>query len=161
MLYIGEIMKRNFKNLMRRQIQQSIDKYSSLSHVQSPMGGWLKNIREALDMPQDVFAQKLHCSKTNAINLETREMLGNITLNKLSEAAEALDCKLVYVLVPIKPLDQLRKDQAIRVAKNKLEEINHSMALEDQALTEKQLTEEETDLVEDLLDSGKKLWSSK
>ena len=53
------------------------------------------------------------------------------TLRKL---AQALDCELQYALVPRTSLAQQIQDRAHAVAKEQLQPIAHSMALEDQAV---------------------------
>jgi hypothetical protein len=53
------------------------------------------------------------------------------------------------------------KKQAQRVARKRIKEINHSMALEQQGLSPRQLQQQEDDLVQELLqDDPKKLWTS-
>src|SRR5580700_10612461 len=69
-----------------------------------PVRGWIRAIREALGM--------------TAEQLATRRRV-----------AEALDCKLVYTLVPNKPLEQTVRERARRFARRRLEPIEHSMAL--------------------------------
>ena len=38
------------------------------------------------------------------VELEKAEAKGNITMQSLERAAEALGCRVVYALVPLKPL---------------------------------------------------------
>ena len=52
----------------------------------------------------------------------------------MQKAAAALDCELVYALVPRKPLEEIVQDRARMIALRELGGIAHSMGLEDQAV---------------------------
>jgi predicted DNA-binding mobile mystery protein A len=60
------------------------------------------------------------------------EFKGTIHVATLRRVAEALDCTLVYALVPNKPLDEMVKRQARKVARRRLRAVEHSMLLERQ-----------------------------
>jgi predicted DNA-binding mobile mystery protein A len=53
----------------------------------------------------------------------------------LRRVAEALDCTLVYALVPNRPLEAIVRDRARTFARRRLEPVEHSMLLEDQKVT--------------------------
>ncbi len=55
-------------------------------------------------------------------------------LDSLEKAAQALDCRLVYGIVPRKPLELLVEERASRLAKKRLKSTAHSMALEAQGV---------------------------
>ena len=153
-------MKKSFNKLMREQLQERFNKLESLKDITPPKQGWLKTIREALGMPGAAFARLMNCSRINAFNIEKREQSGTVTLNTLETAAAALNCKLVYALIPIKSLDETLENQARKVAKQQIKEVDNSMSLEEQGLTFKQLKEQEDALVQELLqDNIKALWS--
>ena len=44
------------------------------------------------------------------------------------------DCTLVYALAPNKPLETMVRDRARKIARRRMEPIEHSMRLEDQGL---------------------------
>lgn len=56
--------------------------------------------REALLLSTTKVAEKLGLTRAAYSALEQREMEGKVTINSLREAAEALDCELVYALIP-------------------------------------------------------------
>lgn len=152
-------MKEKFKKLMREQIQESLKNLSELSGKTIPKGGWIKSIRQALEMPVSSLANRLGCSRNNITALEQREKKGSISLKTLEEVAQALNCKLVYCLVPLDSLDETIEQQARKVAKKQIKTINHSMLLEQQGLTAKQLKNQEENLVKELMQGNlKKLW---
>jgi predicted DNA-binding mobile mystery protein A len=67
--------------------------------------------------------------------LEKREADDRITLKSLRAVANALDCDLVYALVPrADSMQQLIEDRARAEAKKHVLGVEHSMALEDQAV---------------------------
>lgn len=153
-------MKKSYKKLMREQIQESLNEFSRLAHTPMPKKGWIKNIREALGMTSTVLAHRLGCSQANIATIERREAKKTITLETLEKVAQAMNCKLVYCLVPLEPLDEMLKKQAREVAKKRIKSVNHSMKLELQGLTAQQLKQQEENLVKELLEGDPKaLWS--
>ena len=70
-----------------------------------PPKGWVRAIREALGMTGVQFARRLRVTPQSAEALEKSEANGTIQLKTLRRAAEALDCRLVYALVPNSSLE--------------------------------------------------------
>ena len=103
----------------------------------SPVRGWIKAIREALGMSTAQLAKRLGVKQPSVVALEQSEAKGTIELATLRRAAEALDCTLVYALVPNKPLEAIVRDRARTFARRRLEPVEHSMLLEDQKVTAK------------------------
>lgn len=146
---------------MRKQVQESLDDFLILAQKSIPPKGWIKTIRDALGMSSSVLAKRLKCNRTNVTRMEQREKNGTISLEILEQAAKALNCKLVYCLVPLEPLDKMLEKQAHIVARKRIKAINHSMKLEQQGLDPKQLQQQEDDLVRELLQGDpKNLWSN-
>lgn len=83
-------------------------------------------------MSQAVLAERLGVSAAAVNKLENAERRGGITVAKLTEVAAALDCTLVYALVPNSTLEQTVMAQARRVATEILGYAARTMALEDQ-----------------------------
>jgi hypothetical protein len=52
--------------------------------------------------------------------MQEDEAKGTIKLQTLRKLAEALDCRVVYAVVPNKPLEHIRREQAARVALRQL-----------------------------------------
>lgn len=124
-----------------------------------PPKGWIRAIRDALGMTTRQFAKRLGIAQPTAVQLEKGEINQTITLRRLRAAAEALDCTLVYALVPRKPLDTLVEDQARSLAEQELARLNHTMALENQALDQEDLLAERERLVRLILNaSPRQLW---
>lgn len=152
-------MADGFKKLMRQQVQTSLQGYEELAQKPIPSKGWIKTIREALGMSSYVLASRLAKSRANVTSMEQSEQKKTISLKSLEQIAQALNCKLVYCLVPIEPLDKILENQARKVAQHRIKLINHSMKLEQQGLSAQQLKQQEDDLVQELIQGNPKdLW---
>jgi predicted DNA-binding mobile mystery protein A len=101
-----------------------------------PPRGWIKAIREALGMTTRQLAQRIGVVQSRAVDIEKAELTGSITLDSLTRAANALDCELVYALIPRKPLEITVNERALALAKKHIRSTSHSMALENQKLNE-------------------------
>jgi predicted DNA-binding mobile mystery protein A len=124
-----------------------------------PPRGWVKAIREALGMTTAQLARRLAIAQPSAVGLEKAEASKAITLETLERAARALDCTLVYALVPRKPLETIVQERASEKARERLRTISHSMTLEDQRVREEDEHEQLERLVKKLLEGrGSALW---
>lgn len=124
-----------------------------------PSRGWTKAIREALGMTTRQLAERMRVAPSRVTTIEKAEAAGAVSLKTLRETAEALGCQLVYAFVPTKPLDDILHDQAARKARYELAQLNHTMRLENQALTPDDLKSEEERLIgEWLTHSSRRLW---
>lgn len=99
-----------------------------------PFGGWIRAIREALGMRAEDLAARMGVSQSSLTRLEKSERAGTIGLDALTRAADALECDVVYAIVPRRPLEAIVGDQARRRALQRVNRVGHTMALEDQAL---------------------------
>jgi len=146
----------------RKQIDKRLNKLRNSDALSRPPRGWIKAIREALGMTTTQFGKRLGVSQSTALGFEKSEVSKGITLETLERAARALDCRLVYALVPSKPLELLAEDQARELAKKRLRATSHSMALEDQRVDEADERDHLERLVQKLLNQpGSALWENK
>lgn len=97
-----------------------------------PARGWIKAVREALGMTTSQLAARLDVKQPSVVTMEQSEVKGTIELATLRRAAQALDCTLVYALVPNKPLETTIRARARAFARRRLGPVEHSMLLEDQ-----------------------------
>ncbi len=91
--------------------------FKPAANAAPPHTGWIKTVRVSLGMTLQQLANRLSVTKQNVSEMESREAEGAITLNRLREAANALDMNLVYGFVPKDgSLDHLidRKSQSAR-----------------------------------------------
>lgn len=127
-----------------------------------PPRGWIKAIREALGMTTAQLGQRLGVGQSRAFDIEKAEVSGSLTLDSLERAARALDCELVYALVPRKPLDEMVANQATTLAVESVKTTRHTMALEDQSVGEEVEREQVKQLARQLAEkSGSALWDTK
>ena len=105
------------------------------------------------------LARRLGVSQPRVLAIEKAEATGSIKLESLERAARALDCRLVYTLVPRKSFETMVEDRARRLAKNRLQATSHSMALENQQVDQADEQAHLERLTQKLLNqSGSKLW---
>ena len=124
-----------------------------------PSRGWVRALREALGMTTGQLAERLGVKQPRAVELERGEANGKITVQSLERAAEALGCRLVYVLVPEKRLADTIGERASFVAERHLAAVEQTMLLEGQAVTNTgQRKESHRRLVEELLRRPARLW---
>ena len=102
-----------------------------------PVRGWIKAIRAALGMSTAQLAKRLRVKQPSVVALEQSEAKGTMELATLRRVAAALDCTLVYALVPNKPLEATVRDRARAFARRRLEPVEHSMLLENQKVAGK------------------------
>jgi predicted DNA-binding mobile mystery protein A len=122
-----------------------------------PRSGWIRAIRGALGMSQAVLAERLGVSSAAVNKLEHAELHGGITTGKLAEVASALDCTLVYALVPNSTLERTVRTQARTVAAQLLGYAARTMALEAQDIDVDRQSEALERYAQQLVGSGR-LW---
>jgi predicted DNA-binding mobile mystery protein A len=83
-------------------------------------------------MPRAELARRLGVSGQAVAKLEASEADGTIRLESLRRAAEALDCTLVYAVVPNSSLEEIVDRRAHDVARRRMERVQQTMLLEDQ-----------------------------
>ncbi|MBA3993346.1 MAG: transcriptional regulator [Cyanobacteria bacterium DS2.3.42] len=129
--------------LRRRQLDKSL---LPLKEVPRLPRGYIHEIRNALEMTTRQLAERLGISQPSVIDLEKNEHSGSITLRTLENAAEALGCRVVYAVVPKESLEAVILNQARRNAREIVQSVGRSMALEKQATEQA----EQDQLIEDL-----------
>src|ERR1700685_1484374 len=80
-----------------------------------PVRGWIKAIREALGMSSVQLAKRLGMKQPSLTEIEQSELQGTLQLTTLRRVAAAMDCTLVYALVPNKSLETTVREQARKV----------------------------------------------
>ena len=113
---------------------------NSMAAVARPNEGWLRTVRKALQMSGAQLARRLGVTRPLVAQFEKAELTGGITLKKMQEMAEAMDCRFVYVVVPTTTIQEAIAAQAMKRAKAYVSATSKHMALEGQALNSKQLS---------------------
>lgn len=146
------------RSLPVRQLDKALVPWRSLDRSR-PSSGWLRAIRQVLGMTTRQLARSVGVSQAAVSEVERTEARGDITLATLQRYATALDCELVYALVPRRSLEEMMGERADRIARDQVSRVRHSMALENQS-TSKQLLKREIAEVRRRLLEGKRsrLW---
>jgi predicted DNA-binding mobile mystery protein A len=118
----------------RSQLDKRFCQIGPVSRFNVPVRGWVKAIRAGLGMSSEQLAKRLGVKQPSVVAMEQSEAKGTIELATLRRVAEALDCTLVYVLVPNKPLETIVRDRARILLRRRRAPVEHSMLLEDQAV---------------------------
>jgi predicted DNA-binding mobile mystery protein A len=93
-------------NLTRRVLDKRF-KFAKIDPIRAvPEEGWICAIRTALGMSQKQVADRLGMSRGAVESFERREISGGISIASLAQVAEALDCQLLYALVPNTTLEE-------------------------------------------------------
>lgn len=79
---------------------QDTDRTQPIGAVVRPVAGWLRTIREALDLTLADQAKRLKITPPAVRSFEQAEAEDRITLASLRRTAAAMDCELVYTLMP-------------------------------------------------------------
>lgn len=152
-------MRHEERAMARRQLDKRLKNLGNLDTLQRPKRGWMRAIREALGMTAAQMAGRMGISQPSVTELEKNEAAGSITLASLERAARALDCQMVYVLVPRRPLEAMVEERAMKLAAERLKRAGHSMTLENQKVDHEdmqaQMEAEARRLVET---AGSRLW---
>jgi len=100
--------------------------------AQTPPDGWIRSIRESLRMTQSQLAFRMGVNQRAVNAMESSEIKGRIQMDSLKRAADALNCDLVYGLIPRQPLEEMVRFRALVIAKERMTSINQTMRLENQ-----------------------------
>ncbi|MCZ6667651.1 MAG: mobile mystery protein A [Gammaproteobacteria bacterium] len=142
------------KQIIRDQYRAKFDQLIDINEIRRPKEGWIRTLRKTLGMSSPQLATRLGISKSQASQMERMEMEDRITLKQLRRVTEALDCDLVYALVPRQPVDVMVRARAEWKAERLVSKTDVQMKLEAQQLSREKLQEQiklETDrLVRDM-----------
>jgi predicted DNA-binding mobile mystery protein A len=123
-------MDNKFKHMQLEMINNHLSK---VAICKRPATGWLRAIRTAIGINTRQMAERLGIRQQSVLSLEKSEIHDSITLKSLRKAAEALDCHLVYAIIPNdKSLHRIIEKQALKKAQKLLTAVEHTMMLEAQ-----------------------------
>ena len=115
----------------RAALERDLHRHRDLPTL-APRSGWIRAIRDALGMSMGELATQMGVSKGRIGQIERGERDRSLTLATLDRAAAALGCRVEYVLVPDRPLDDLVHERARAKAAAEVGAVVHTMTLEDQ-----------------------------
>jgi predicted DNA-binding mobile mystery protein A len=125
-------MKKDARHRARQRLDERLLVLKPEDRFTAPPKGWVRAIRDALGMTGVQFAKRLGIRPQSVEALEKSEANGSIQLKTLRRAAEAVDCTLVYALVPNSSLEGTVQARARKIALRDLGRVAHTMKLEAQ-----------------------------
>ena len=128
----------------RRIVEQKIARFGKLNEP-APPAGWVKAIRGALGLSIRQLADLVGVGHGSINQIEKREPKRRVTLASLDQVARAMDCKLVYAIVPQEvgaTLEDIINQRAQEAAAKIIKNVAHSMRLEAQGTSEKEIERE-------------------
>ena len=150
-------MNSDHKQRARQRLDERLLALKPEERFHAPPKGWLRAIREAVGMTGVQFAKRLGIRPQSVEALEKSEATGAIQLNTLRRAAEALDCTLVYALVPNESLSAMVDARARKLALHDLGRVAHTMKLEAQSTGDADLEARVAAYIRDVL-KDRDLW---
>jgi predicted DNA-binding mobile mystery protein A len=130
------------RNTARARLDERLSSFKPADRFAVPSRGWVRAIRDALGMSAVQLGKRVGVKPQSVGDFEKSEVVGTIQINSLRRIAEALDCTLVYALVPNSSLDETVRSRARAIARADLERIGHSMDLEAQGLSKAEREEQ-------------------
>jgi predicted DNA-binding mobile mystery protein A len=133
----------------RAGLDERFKEFGAARRYAAPVRGWTKAVREALGMTTAQLAKRLGVRQPSVVAIEQSEVKGTIELATLRRAAAAMDCTFVYAFVPKKPLETMVRERARLFRRRRRGPVEHSMLLEDQAVTGKDTEKRLDEIVRD------------
>lgn len=120
------------QKIITKQVSKRLEALRPLLLEAKGIPSWIEYVRLGLGMSLTQLAQRLGVAQSSLSSSVKLEKEGRITINKLKEIADAMECELVYGFVPRKKLDDIIHDQAVKKTLYLMDETETHMSLEDQ-----------------------------
>lgn len=140
--------------LAASQIERRFAKLRRIAAESHVRPGWIEFLRRALGMSIRDIARHTGLSFATIAKMEKREQEGTITIASLRKIADAVDCDVIYALVPRRPVEEILRDRARAKATAIIQAADVHMSLEDQRVR-RSLKSRIEELAEQLIDDGK------
>ena len=135
-------MKTGRNAVPRKRLDQRFSSMKPESRYRPPPKGWIRAIRDALGMSGAQLGRRIGMKAQSVADIEKSEASGTIQLKTLRRAAEALDCVVVYALIPKSSLQDMVQGRAREIAHREFVRIAHTMDLEAQGLSREEREEQ-------------------
>ena len=93
-------MDRMVREKLRMDLESQLRTFRAARRARRPTEGWLRAMRLATGTPVREIAEYMRFTEKMVYQLEKSEQTDRITLDRLGEMARALECDLVYGIVP-------------------------------------------------------------
>ena len=121
--------KKRKLNAQRAVLDRLLGELKTLE-ISRPQRGWLRTIRESLGMTVSQLARRASLDQTTVTRLESNEAQDALTLKSLKRLSAALDCELVYALVPRTSLKATLIERANLLLRHEEQRVEKTMSLE-------------------------------
>ncbi len=122
---------KKLKNVDLIHIEQRLDSLKNQDLVARPPRGWIRFIREALNMSSKALAKRVGISPNTMSETEKAEIEEAITLRKLKRVADNLNCDFVYYFLPRKPIQTMLDDRLRYITEQKIRNSNLELSEEE------------------------------
>ena len=144
------------KKLLREQLDRKLSTLKGFTAQGLKSIGWIKTIREALGMTSTNLASRVGVNQSRIIHMEKAESDGNIKISTMERIADALDMDFAYGFVPRTSLNEMVRQQAKKIALQKMERLDNTMRLELQELSSEEKERALKDMIDRILIDGPK-----
>ena len=151
----------SIKKVVTKQYQERVNQAAmQLEELSVPSEGWLRTVRKALGMSGAQLARRMGVTRGLVSNTEKAELSGSVTLKNMQQMAQAMDCRLIYAVVPQGKVEDIIRKRAFAKAKEMVSETNIHMALEEQTLSDEKIRFEIERLATEMIDKmNSDLWN--
>ncbi len=152
-------MRSQVRYLGLKQLEGKLRPIRKLPSHDIPKGGWIRSLRSALGLAGVDLASRLGVAPSSLSAMENSEVAGTISLNSLRKVAHAMDCELVYAVVPRTSLAKMMQRRAEEKAEELLRQVGQTMALEQQSVSDEETRDlSRKAIVRSLLEKPSRLW---
>lgn len=154
-------MTKRLGTIQLRQLEERFEKFRVIKQVRVPRAGWVRTLRQAIGMSTTQLAERMGVTRQAVLQLEKAEQRQTATWTSLRRAADAMDCEVVYAIIPRGSLRQLLMRQGRKQAERQLRRVAHLMRLDSQAVSEEEVERQLEELAGDLAtERSRGLWAS-
>ena len=83
-----------------KELFRVLEQFESVMLLGVPKGGWIRAVRKAHGLTLTAVAKRMGLHRQNVLQTEKAEESGQILLWNLRRMAEAMECELVYAIIP-------------------------------------------------------------
>ena len=123
-------MNKRLSVIQLRQLEERLEKVRDIAALESPQDGWVRTLRQALGMTTSQLAARMGITRQAVLQMEAAERKQTVTWSSLRKAATAMDCEVVYAVVPKGSLTQVLLRRSRTLAEKHVQRIAHSMKLD-------------------------------
>jgi len=124
--------------IARRRLDERLQNINP-REIPRPHRGWIRAVREALGMSTTELGRRMGISQQSVVDLERSEGRSTIQIDTLERAAAAMECELVYAIIPRTSLEEIIQTRAHEKARQQLATVEHHSRLEYQSISETDL----------------------